>query len=105
MPSREQSGALRRVLDHYAQSRSGAYDRLASSQRVQIEDEIHAIERGLFISESQSQFATLRDLVISDSVSDRMAAVMILYRGDCTDEATLRLLTERLSCEIDPETL
>ena len=34
-----------------------------------------------------------------------MAGVMILYRGDCSDDATLRLLLERLSCESEPETL
>jgi HEAT repeats len=105
VPSREQSVAFRRVLDYYAQSRSGAYDPLPSGEKVQVEDEIYAIERELFVSESHSRFTTLRDLVISDSASDRLAALMILYRGECTDDAILDSLVGRLSCESDPETL
>jgi hypothetical protein len=99
------SPAFRRVLDHYAQSLLGAYDQLTTTERVQIEDEVLVLEKEIFASECNSQFGTVRDLLVSASPSDRIAAVMILYRGDCSDDATLRLLIERLSFEDDPATL
>jgi hypothetical protein len=41
----DMSAAFRRVLDHYAQSFSGAYDQLAATERVEIEDEVSPWKR------------------------------------------------------------
>ncbi len=78
---------------------------MVASDRARMEDEIYDIEKEVFRRESISEFATIRDLIVSDTPTDRLAAVMILYRGECPNGAIPDLLVERLRSESYVEVL
>ena len=96
---------LSQVRTHYSRASSPEYDALLDADRMQKENEIFVLEKEIFRRESATGFLSIQTLCASPVVGDRMAALMVLYRGEHPSADLVTLLLPRLEVEEDPEIL
>jgi HEAT repeats len=96
---------LFQIRTHYSRASSLEYNALPDANRVQKENEIFLLEKEIFRRESATGFLSIQNLCASPVVGDRMAALMVLYRGEHPSADLATLLLPRLEVEKDPEIL